>query len=242
MSLVQVVGTGQDFQAAAAVWMSPRVGLAGASARVKYATPDGAASKPVPAKNAASPQNLSPHQHDWLAMLEDYARRHADEGGTIALFRAFMAERADAASRELESGHLTGSAWLVGTDGRRVLLTHHRKLDRWLQLGGHADGDVDLARVALREAEEESGLTDLAVEPAIFDLDRHRIPARGEIPEHWHYDVRYVVRALGSEVFVVGEESHALAWRDVAELADGDAVDESLRRMARKWLKRSAPA
>ncbi|MBO9662698.1 NUDIX hydrolase [Dokdonella sp.] len=151
-----------------------------------------------------------------------------------------MAERADAASRELASGHLTGSAWLVSADGGRVLLTHHRKLDRWLQLGGHADGNVDLARVALREAEEESGLVDLIVEPAIFDLDRHRIPARGEVAEHWHYDVRYVVRAAGNEAFVVSEESHALAWRDVAELAEGDGVDESLRRMARKWLKRPA--
>ncbi|MFC4821377.1 NUDIX hydrolase [Dokdonella ginsengisoli] len=149
-----------------------------------------------------------------------------------------MTARVDAACRELLEGHLTGSAWLVSADGRRVLLTHHRKLDRWLQLGGHADGDADLACVALREAEEESGLTGLVVERTIFDLDRHRIPARGDVPEHWHYDVRYVVRATGSEAFTVSEESHALAWRDVAELAAADTADESLRRMARRWLER----
>ncbi|HEY2394442.1 MAG TPA: NUDIX hydrolase, partial [Rudaea sp.] len=88
-----------------------------------------------------------------------------------------------------------------------------------------------------REAEEESGLADLVAEPEIFDLDRHVIPARGSEPEHWHYDVRFVVRANGSEEFVVGDESHALAWHDIAQLASDDGVDESLRRMARKWLE-----
>jgi hypothetical protein len=98
------------------------------------------------------------------------------------------------------------------------------------------------SRASLREAEEESGLHDLIVEPDIFDLDRHRIPARGDEPEHWHYDVRHVVRASGSEDFVVGEESHALAWRDIAAIANDESADESLRRMARKWLARGVKA
>ena len=73
------------------------------------------------------------------------------------------------------------------------------KLQRWLQLGGHADGDRDLARVALKEAEEESGLSGLVLEdPAIFDLDKHWIPERKDVPGHWHYDVRFVIRALGA--------------------------------------------
>lgn len=141
-------------------------------------------------------------------------------------------------SRENREEHFTGSAWLVSADGTRVLLTHHRKLGRWLQLGGHADGDTDLARVALREAEEESGLDGLSVEPEPFDLDRHRIPARGEEPEHWHYDVRYIVRAGANQQFVVSEESHALAWRSIREIADAADSDVSLRRMAQKWLLR----
>ncbi|HEY9541562.1 MAG TPA: NUDIX hydrolase, partial [Luteimonas sp.] len=123
--------------------------------------------------------------------------------------------------------------------GQRVLLTHHRKLDRWLQLGGHADGDRDLARSALREAEEESGLSGLRVVPGIFDLDRHMIPEHKGVPAHWHYDVRYVVVAGRDEDFAVSEESLDLAWRDIAAVAEDTSADESLRRMAAKWLARA---
>lgn len=175
-------------------------------------------------------------------MFDACAAADVAEHAVVEQFRTFVAEHADAAERSLGIGHLTGSAWLVSADGARVLLTRHRKLDRWLQLGGHADGDADLARVALREAQEESALRGLVVEPAIFDLDRHRIPARGEEPAHWHYDVRFVVRATGSEAFVVGEESHALAWRGIDTLARDAGSDESMRRMARRWLARAAGA
>lgn len=167
--------------------------------------------------------------------LADYRQRWPAEGEVAEQFLALLADPANPFVRERLEGHFTGSAWLVSGDGRRVLLTHHRKLDRWLQLGGHADGDVDLAQVALKEAEEESGLGGLRVDAdEIFDLDRHWIPERGDVPGHWHYDARYVVRAGENEDYVVGEESLDLAWRDIAPLADDS--DESLGRMARKWL------
>ena len=174
------------------------------------------------------------------AALADYGRRWPDEAAAVGIFTTLAQAHDDAAAyrRERLEGHFTGSAWVVSADGRRTLLLHHRKLDRWLQPGGHADGDTDLARVALREAEEETGLHDLVVEPAVFDLDRHAIPARGVEPEHWHYDVRFVVRATGSEDFVINEESNALAWREIADVASDPHADESMRRMARKWLAR----
>jgi 8-oxo-dGTP pyrophosphatase MutT (NUDIX family) len=176
-----------------------------------------------------------------IRLLDAALQSHARQGvqpAEAAVFRDFLASAPEVFERSHVPGHFTGSAWLVSGDGERVLLTHHRKLGRWLQLGGHADGDGDLARVALREAQEESGLADLVVEPAIFDLDRHRIPARGSEPEHWHYDVRYVVHATGSEAFVVGEESLALAWRSIRELAGTAQTDASLQRMATRWLVR----
>lgn len=169
--------------------------------------------------------------------LAAYGRRWPAETGVVGQFLALLDDPADPFVRERLEGHLTGGAWLVSADGRRTLLTHHRKLGRWLQLGGHADGDSDMARVALKEAEEESGLSDLSVEGDIFDLDRHWIPERKGVPGHWHYDVRYVVRANGSEDYVVSEESLDLAWREIGPIAD--EPDESLSRMAHKWLARS---
>lgn len=173
------------------------------------------------------------------AALDDYGCRWPDEATVVGHFRELLGDAADPFVRERLAGHFTASAWLVSADGARVLLTHHRKLDRWLQLGGHADGDRDLPRVALKEAEEESGLRGLQLEPGLFDLDRHWIPEHKGVPPHWHYDLRYVVRAGGDENFVVSDESHALAWREVRQLAEERDLDGSVRRMAHKWLQRA---
>src|SRR5690606_38011555 len=177
------------------------------------------------------------------AQLDDYLRRWPEEAATVELFRELLAGQGPGANpyvRERLEGHFTASAWLVDQTGTRVLLTHHRKLGRWLQLGGHADGDEDLARVALTEAREESGLPGLVVEPGLFDLDRHWIPDRGEVPGHWHYDARYVVRAGVDERVVVSAESLDLAWRMIAEVVGDPDADPSLRRMARKWREAGA--
>jgi 8-oxo-dGTP pyrophosphatase MutT (NUDIX family) len=181
--------------------------------------------------------NLNAEQTQIIALLNAYRPADRSQIDACELFKAFALSEKNCCERTLSIGHFTGSAWLVSADGQRVLLTHHRKLNRWLQLGGHADGDSDIARVALREAEEESGLTDLVVERGIFDLDRHAIPARGSEPEHWHYDVRFVVRCKGSEQFAVSEESHALAWKSIEDIAGDKSADESLRRMAQRWLR-----
>jgi len=186
--------------------------------------------------NSTMPQVMQPDVSRVMADFRDYMSRYPEEADAASMFIDFLDSHPSVFERAHLSGHFTGSAWLVSADGARVLLMHHRRLDRWLQPGGHADGDIDLARVALREAEEETGVSDLRVEGGIFDIDRHRIPARANEPEHWHYDVRYVVRAGADDRFVINGESQALAWRSVSDVAADAGFDASLRRMARKWL------
>ena len=172
---------------------------------------------------------------DVIRQLQDYRVRWKNEADTVARFIAFLAAHPDAFARELQIGHVTGSAWVVNRAGTHVLLTHHKKLNLWVQLGGHADGDADVFRVARREAEEESGLESLVpVSRRIFDVDVHEIPARGETPAHLHWDVRYAFRAAGSEAYRVSDESHDLAWIEIKTI-DSVTREESMLRMARKW-------
>ncbi|MDF9828565.1 8-oxo-dGTP pyrophosphatase MutT (NUDIX family) [Ereboglobus sp. PH5-5] len=176
-----------------------------------------------------------------LKMLGAHASTGIDahEAAMAADMIRFVETRENCAERSLLIGHLTGSAWIVDAARRRTLLTHHRKLGMWLQLGGHADGELDLASVAMREAREESGLsklqlvTDADGAVKIFDVDRHRIPGRGAEPEHWHYDVRFLVEGDPDEPLVITSESKELAWVDLADVARLNP-DESMLRMVRK--------
>ena len=172
------------------------------------------------------------------ARLRAYRARHPEESATVSRFDAFVATHEDCFHRFCQPGHVTGSAWVVDPDGQRVLLTHHRKLGRWLQLGGHCDGDPDTLAVALREAREESGLAVRALEADVFDLDVHLIPARFREPAHHHFDVRYLV-TVEEERFRVSGESHALRWVPMAAVHELTG-EESILRMARKWRTRAA--
>lgn len=176
-------------------------------------------------------------ERSWLLeALRRYGDRYPEEAETVERFITFVAGHADCFERTLQIGHVTGSAWLVDATGEKVLLTHHRKLDRWFQLGGHADGESDVLKVALREALEESGLE--TVEPHsrdLFDIDIHRIPQRGFEPAHWHYDIRFALICRGSEAYTVGEESHDLRWIAVSAVQEL-SNEESMLRMAHKWL------
>lgn len=176
-------------------------------------------------------------REDVIRQLRDYQVRWKDESKTVERFIDFVSSHPDCFERGLRIGHVTGSAWVVNPAGTHVLLTHHKKLDMWVQLGGHADGDSDVFRVARREAEEESGLEAVApVSNRIFDVDVHRIPAREDEPEHFHWDIRYALRAVGNETYAVSDESHDLRWIEIQSLASV-TQEESMLRMARKWLE-----
>ncbi len=178
------------------------------------------------------------HRAHVLALLTRYLARHPEDAARVDAVRTFVERRADCFLRTCLEGHITGSAWILSPDRGAVLLTHHRKLDRWLQLGGHADGDPDPYRVALREAREESGLVDLAPLPAgddllPLDIDVHPIPARGDEPAHLHHDIRYLLLAAPGQALRISDESHDLRWILRDQL--GTLVsEESMLRMERR--------
>ncbi|MDA1264534.1 MAG: NUDIX hydrolase [Planctomycetota bacterium] len=136
----------------------------------------------------------------------------------------------DAHRRTCLAGHLTASTLLWDAAGERVLLHHHRKLDRWLQFGGHCDGDANLRGVAWRETVEESGIEPAWFSPGPVDLDIHPIPGRGEEPEHLHLDVRYLARAPRGAMPACSQESKELRWLRPDE-ARGLGVDGSVARL-----------
>lgn len=184
-----------------------------------------------------------PSDHPSLAFEADLslARRYVDayypEDAAQQQLKqrllAFIDEHPEQAHlRRCRPGHLTASALVIARDDRKVLLMHHHKLQRWLQMGGHCDGDANLAAVALREASEESGLTGLVVDPRVVDIDIHPIPARPGEPAHLHYDCRFQVYAASASPPSRNEESDDLRWLDVPSALDR-TDDDSVKRLLR---------
>jgi 8-oxo-dGTP pyrophosphatase MutT (NUDIX family) len=171
-----------------------------------------------------------------LALLTAHKPFDDTERQMLQRMLRFVESRPDCFERSLQEGHVTGSAWVLNAAGTHVLLLHHRKLDRWLQPGGHCDGDPDVLRVALREAQEESGLIKLMPDsPALFDVDVHWIPQRGEIPGHWHYDARFLLKAAPDEELRPNNESKGARWMPLDEAAK--LAEASLQRMALKSMR-----
>ena len=168
---------------------------------------------------------LEEYDQTWVTGLAPYRSfDRREEANCLEEFRNFVLEETACFSRETPRGHVTGSALVTTMQMDSVLLTLHRKLGKWLQLGGHSDGNPKPEQVALREAAEESGLRDLAfvpfekvfgpglTAPLLLDLDIHTIPARGAEPEHWHLDVRFLLFTKDPQSIHISEESQDLAW------------------------------
>jgi len=162
------------------------------------------------------------HRQELLNFLRQHHTRYMDEAGYVQRAIGYIEEHEDCFYRELWPVHVTGSAWVISPNRNKVLMMHHKKHDQWFQPGGHADGDADIVRVALRETSEETGI-DLSqvklLNANIFDVDIHSIPAIGNEPQHYHIDIRFLVEIDDSVPVPGNDESHQVLWVSLYEVS-----------------------
>ena len=174
------------------------------------------------------------HRNSLLQLLKDHQPLNQQESQFIKETIEFVNQNPDCFERSLLIGHITGSAWIVDKSQQFALLTHHRKLDKWFQTGGHCDGDSDVLNVAMKEAREETGLADIqAISNEIFDIDIHEIPERKGVPTHLHYDVRFLLEADLNEPLIISSESSDLAWVELSKISQLND-SQSIMRMVLK--------
>ncbi|MFA6469074.1 MAG: NUDIX hydrolase [Bacteroidota bacterium] len=174
------------------------------------------------------------HRNPLLQKLHAYHPSDPHEIAMLQRIIAFVENHSDCFERSQLSGHITASALVVNQQRSHTLMTHHHKLEKWLQLGGHSDGDPNPLSVALREAEEESGIQGIVpISMEIFDVDVHPIPARKQEPEHFHYDIRFLFEADDAQALTITAESKDLAWIPLKQIGRY-TMEESILRMVKK--------
>jgi 8-oxo-dGTP pyrophosphatase MutT (NUDIX family) len=157
------------------------------------------------------------HRNNLLDLLYNY---HPDNDLEIQYKKDiidFVLTNENCFERSNVKGHMTASGWLINQNGDKVLLMHHRKLNEWLQFGGHADGETDLLQVAIKETQEESGIIDIKpVMTEIFDIDIHYNEKLNEVPAHIHYDIRFLLQLQKDEK--EKKMKNLLHWRGLQKI------------------------
>lgn len=154
------------------------------------------------------------HRQELLQLLEEHSTCFMDEAAFVRRAIRFIVAYPECFERSTLPAHVTGSAWVIDHKRDCTLLLHHRKHEQWFQPGGHADGDGDIRRVALREASEETGLDPAhlqLVEDRIFDVDIHTVSVPGQ-PAHEHIDIRFLVEVDSRLTIPGNHESNAILW------------------------------
>ena len=176
------------------------------------------------------------HRQFILKLLEAYQTDDQAERQMHKDLTQFVQQHDNCFDRELAVGHITGSAWLVDKNLGHVFFTHHKKLDKWFQPGGHSDSNANTLAVAMKEASEESGIEDVFIQPLndnIFDIDIHTIPARKDEAEHLHYDIRFILETDMNHPLNISDESHEIAWIALDDIPKY-TNEESIQRMVKK--------
>jgi 8-oxo-dGTP pyrophosphatase MutT (NUDIX family) len=174
---------------------------------------------------------------DLAAALASYAAADDTERASLSRVRALLSQARDPFSRDVPD-HVTASALVARPDGSAFLLVHHRRLDRWLQPGGHVEPeDRSVFDAARREAAEETGVTlvDAPIGPRILDVDVHPVPPRGKKPGHVHHDIRFLLTTTATNIAPAPSEVRDARWF-TAEEALREGGDESVRRALRKAI------
>lgn len=175
-------------------------------------------------------------RNNLKALLQQYQPASTEEQFQKQLMLEFLDTCSDCFERSCPVGHFTASSWIVNSTGTQCLLLHHAKFDQWLQLGGHCDGDSDVLNVAIKEAQEESGILNFVpLSENIFDIDMHLIPQYKDVPPHYHYDVRFLLQAEPNAVINRNNESKDVRWFDL-DPAKLPTAQPSVLRMLNKYL------
>jgi 8-oxo-dGTP pyrophosphatase MutT (NUDIX family) len=174
-----------------------------------------------------------------IELLKNYFPISEEEKKYKVRMLDFIIRHENCFDRSLESGHITASAWLLNKKTSHALLMHHTKLNIWVQLGGHCDGDFNPLAVAIKEASEESGLSSIVpVQEKIFDIDIHLIPKNKNQKSHYHYDVRFLLKVENNDEIQPNHESKELRWVD-KDLRKFPTTSLSVTRMFNKWKELS---
>ena len=178
-------------------------------------------------------------------ILADYEGYDTDEIKSVIRFQAFLSitdqpfERVHTPDEEATNGHVVSGAWIVNKERTKVLMIEHKFLGKWLPPGGHADGVQDPIAVALKEAEEETGVSShklRLLDEAPIDVDIHPFPARPQKnePPHRHYSLFYAFELDELEVFAGNEEVTNIGWQSLDNIREFAAEDKALHRLVLK--------
>ena len=172
---------------------------------------------------------------DMREAIRDYVPYNEQEAADKALILDFLAKNPDAFYRTNRIAHMTASAWVVNPARDRVLMVYHKIYDSWSWTGGHADGDEDLARVALREVHEETGVRSARLlAEDIFSLESLTVDGHEKrsayVPSHLHLNVTYLLEADDDDALTVCEEENSgVRWF---------GLDEALKASSEPWFVR----